>query len=259
MRATYRSHGGNLEYWRARWETIDADDAALNINRYPGVYANRAVENTKGLILEAGCGSGRVLRHFHDQGRDIVGFDFVEIALHKISAVDASVPLVTGNILHLPFADRSFSCVLAFGLYHNLEEGLKNALAETMRVTATDGVLCASFRADNFQNRFIDALAAEKPRKGRRQFHKMNYTVGEIRDTITSVGFEIKSLEYVENMPFLHKFKTFRHRAQRRFDEHSARAKGYQLSPLGSALQRTMMSLAPQQFCNVYVATAIRR
>ncbi|MBM3993203.1 MAG: class I SAM-dependent methyltransferase [Planctomycetes bacterium] len=255
MRATHRSHGGNRDYWRLRWEAIEADGTTLNLARYPGRHAEATLARASGAVLEAGCGPGRVLRYYHGQGRRIVGLDFIEAPLHKLHGVDDTLPLLAGDILQLPFASGVFGCVLAFGLYHNLENGLNDALSETRRVLRHSGVLCASFRADNLQNRILDALSDSDGSSAGTHFHKMNYTEPEIRRCLSAAGFAVTDLEYVQNMPFLHKLALLRHRHDR-FDEHSARAKGYQLSTLGEALQRTSMTLWPRHFCNVYVATA---
>ena len=255
MRATYRSHGGNRDYWRQRWEAIEADGTTLNLARYPGRYAEAALARASGAVLEAGCGAGRVLRYYHEQGRPIVGLDFIEGPLHKLHGADRTLPLLAGDITQLPFVGSAFGCVLAFGLYHNLENGLNDALLETRRVLTRSGVLCASFRADNLQNRILDTLSDADGSRAGTHFHKMNYTEAEVRRSLSTAGFVVTDLEYVQNMPFLHKLALFRRR-QDHFDEHRARAKGYQLSTLGEALQRTSMKLWPRHFCNVYVATA---
>ena len=256
MRVTYRAHGGNRVYWNKRWDAIPADAGRLNLERYPGRYADRVVAMTRGRILEAGCGAGRVLLHYHGRGREIVGMDFVPAILRKIRMGAPNVPLAAGDVLALPFADRSFSAVLAFGLYHNLERGLDDALDETCRVLERGGVLCASLRADNLQNRIGDWLAARRS-EGARQFHKANYTLGEIRAALRRAGFRVERVEFVENMPFLYKFAAFRHRSHRRFDEHVARAEGYRLSPLGRSIQSALIALFPAAFCNIFVVTAV--
>ncbi len=257
MRATLRSHAGNRAYWRARWDDIPADDGKLNLSRYPGRYAEEVLARTDGPVLEAGCGAGRVLRCYHDRGRRIVGMDFIPGVLHKIRQADPSIPLVAGDVTRLAFADASFAVVLAFGLYHNLEQGLDRALAETRRILRQGGLLCASFRADNLQNRVIDFLADRRAAgPGPVHFHKMNYTRSEIESALSRAGLEPLDLHYVENMPFLYKVRFLRHPSQRVFDERHARAEGYRLSAAGKVLQRLLAGPWPEQFCNVYVYVA---
>ena len=218
MRATYWAHGGVHAYWRARWEAVPADGGTLNLTRYPGIYADEIMSRVDGPVLEAGCGAGRVLRHIHDAGREIIGIDFIPDVLRKIQEADVSVRLAAADILHLPFPDNAFAGVLAFGLYHNLESRLAEALQETLRTLRPGGVLCASFRADNIQNRVLDRIADRQAAStpgdsfcsGAKQFHKMNYKKRELESVFLGSEFAVESVRFVENMPFLYKFTPFR-------------------------------------------------
>jgi SAM-dependent methyltransferase len=255
MRISYRSHGGNRSYWQKRWDDIPADDAVLNLYRYPGRYAEHAVAQTTGRILEAGCGAGRVLIHFHQGGREIVGADFISDALGKIKESHPAIPLTSCDICSLPFSDNSFEAVLAFGLYHNLESEIAQALDETRRVMTDGGVLVASLRADNIQNRIIDWLAERgMPAKGG-DFHKMNFTIEDLHSLFPAAGFKIEKIEYVENMPLLYKIGFFRAAGHKSFNEHKGRAEGYLLSRLGGVLQKALVTLWPASFCNIFVLT----
>ena len=139
MRLTYRTHGGSKAYWQQHWSQIPADDGALNLDRYPGRYAEAVMRAVDGPVLEAGCGAGRVLLHYRRAGRQIVGMDFIEVAVRKIRHASAEVPLSVADVTGLPFADASFAGVLAFGLYHSLEHGVERAFAETRRIMRRAG------------------------------------------------------------------------------------------------------------------------
>jgi ubiquinone/menaquinone biosynthesis C-methylase UbiE len=164
MRITYRAHGVK-EYWTARWEDIPADTPMENAEVYPLKYAEMAVQDKTGRILEAGCGAGRILRYYHDRSYDIVGMDFIDVAIKKLKETDPSLNVEVGDITNLSYPDSSFKYVLAFGLYHNLEHGLEKAIRETHRVMKAGGAVCASFRADNIQTRLTDWLANKKAKK----------------------------------------------------------------------------------------------
>jgi SAM-dependent methyltransferase len=256
MRITYRTHDGNKAYWHQRWNQIPSDEGGLNFDRYPGKYADWVINKSDGPILEAGCGAGRVLIHYHRHGKPIIGMDFIAIALSKMKGVEPDMPMVAGDVRNLPFSDKSFGIVLAFGLYHNLENGFVESLTETKRTLRSGGYLCASMRADNWQNRITDWLANRGKFQQQKTFHKINYTPQEIRTAFANSGFEIEKFEYVENMPFLYKFKIFRHRTHKIFDETRARAEGYRLSAFGQFLQSLLVTVSPASFCNIFVVTA---
>ncbi|MEE9250005.1 MAG: methyltransferase domain-containing protein [Alphaproteobacteria bacterium] len=237
---------------------MEADTGALNLDHYPGKYAEETFRrlSVPGPILEAGCGAGRVVRYYHSQGRDIVGMDFIALAVQTIHHADPIIPLIAADIERLPFRDRHFACVLAFGLYHNLEHGAERALRETRRVIKPNGLLCAAVRLDNVQNRVIDWLANRSGPEEKKHFHKINYTESELIDMFSSNGFSVEHVYFVENMPFLFKFRFFRADSQHNFSETKGRAEGYKLSALGNAVQNTLMSLFPASFCNAAVVIA---
>lgn len=260
MRITYRTRGVK-EYWAARWEDIPADAPMENLGVYPLKYAQMTVKNKDGKILEAGCGAGRVLRYYHDRGYDILGFDFIDVAISKLKEIDPTLQAEVGDITNLRFADQSFKYVLAFGLYHNLEHDLDKAIQETHRVLEKGGLVCASFRADNIQTKLTDWLTNRKAKaKGgenkTRSFHKMNLTRSEYEQLFTRAGFTIEFIGPVENMPILYKFAIFRSAGHKQFDENKARAEGYRLSWFGQRLQNFLMRFFPDQFCNIYVLIA---
>ena len=74
MRITYR-YKKNKDYWKGRWENIPVDKPMTNKNVYPLKYSEICINNSReGKILEAGCGNGRILRYYHNQGYKISGF-----------------------------------------------------------------------------------------------------------------------------------------------------------------------------------------
>lgn len=260
MRITYRN-ANNKDYWTKRWDDIPADVPMENLDVYPLKYAQMTVKDKAGKILEAGCGAGRVLRYYHDRKYDIIGMDFIDVAISKLKDIDSTLQAEVGDITNLRFADQSFKYVLAFGLYHNLEHGLGKAIQETYRVLENGGVVCASFRADNIQTKLTDWLADRK-RKNKnsenktKAFHKMNLTRSEYAQLFTGAGFTIDFIGPVENMPILYKFTLFRSTEHKHFDENKARAEGYRLSWFGQKLQNFLMRFFPDQFCNIYVLIA---
>jgi SAM-dependent methyltransferase len=259
MRKTYRRMN-NKDYWTSRWDDIPADQPMDNDQVYPLKYAEQTVKDRQGKILEAGCGAGRILRYYHNQGMNIIGFDFIEVAITKLKKIDSTLKAEVGDITDLGFENESFKYILAFGLYHNLEHGLEQSIKETYRVLERGGSVCASFRADNIQTRLTDRLTERRAIKNSdseaSEFHKMNLTRSEFKRAFEKVGFNIHSIAPVENMPILYKFPFFRALKHKQFDENIARAEGYRLSWFGQMCQNFLMGFFPDQFCNIYVLIA---
>jgi len=259
MRITYR-YKDNKSYWNKRWSDIPTDLPMENKDVYPRRYAELTIKKNDGKILEAGCGNGRVVRYYHDKGYNITGFDFIDVAIKKMKETDPTLNVEVGDIKKLRFNDASFKYVLAFGLYHNLENNLNEAISETNRVLQKNGKLCASFRADNIQTRLTDWLTnirsnnkgIDKPSV----FHKMNLTKKEFASLFEENGFDVLNIYPVENMPILYKFRFFRFKSHKNFNENISRSEGYRLSFIGKILQKFLMTFLPNQFCNIYVLIA---
>ena len=262
MRITYRNHNVK-EYWTSRWDEIPADQPMENTDVYPLKYAEETIKDLNAKVLEAGCGAGRILRYYHNQGVNIIGMDFIEVAIDKLKEIDHSLKVEVGDITNLCFDDQSFKYILAFGLYHNLEFGLNQSIKETYRVLESGGSVCASFRADNIQTRLTDWLTERREvgnnGAGGHIFHKMNLTRAEFEQAFRQEGFIIDSIAPVENMPILYKFSFFRALNHKQFNENIARAEGYRLSWFGERLQNALMRFFPDQFCNIFVLIAHKK
>lgn len=258
MRKTYRAHN-TKDYWEKRWKGIPIDSAVSNTDVYPLKYAQMVVGNKTDRILEAGCGNGRVLQHYDNHGYNIEGFDYIEDVIHRLKEANPSLKVCCADVTNLNYESNSFNSILAFGLYHNLEVGLDKAIDETYRILKPNGLLCASFRADNFQNRLNDKLAEKKKTttsKLLQFFHKLNLKKKELEKLFKKSGFVIQQILPVENMPLLYKFKFFRANNHKQFNESLGRTEGYQLSFFGRLIQGLLIKLFPNQFCNVYVLIA---
>ena len=258
MRITYRSKH-NTKYWENRWSKIRADNPIQNEKIYPIKFANMIVKDKNQKILEAGCGAGRILRYYHNKNFKIIGIEFIKEAIEKLKNVDNSLDARVGNILNLDFQDNYFDCILSFGLYHNFYgEDLDKSLKETFRVLKSGGKLCASFRADNIQERIVDWIRSEK-NGGKKEFHKLNLKKKEFISLIERHNFKVENIFSVQNMPFLYKFRIFRAKEHKDFNENRGRKEGYKFSKLGQMIQGFLIKFFPDQFCNIYLIIASKK
>lgn len=250
MRKTLRAQR-SPEYWRSRWERIPVDEAAQGHDRYPLLYANMVVGKPPGEVLELGCGAGRLVRYFHQQGVAIVGVDSVASAIRKLHERDPSLSVVNADARTLPFEAGRFATVLCFGVYHSLENDVLSAIQETFRVLMPGGRLCAEFRSDTLHNRLIDHL--KRGRGPAIAFHKWNYRRHEARNLLTTTGFVVEHELAAINMPLLYHMPMLRHKSQRSSDEHEVRVSGYRLRPCLDLLHKVGARLIPGIFANEYI------
>jgi SAM-dependent methyltransferase len=96
------------------------------------------------LVLEVGCGAGRMLGWLAANGASPVGLDPGAEQLARARAAVPGAPLVRGVGEALPFASGRFSLVLFFNSLHHVPIAEQwQAVAEAARVLATGGELLA--------------------------------------------------------------------------------------------------------------------
>jgi SAM-dependent methyltransferase len=103
-------------------------------------------------ILDAGCGNGRHVTFFAEQGFNVYGIDTseraVEIANAWLARNGLKADLRVGDIEKLSFDDRYFDVVISYGvLDHITFSKAKKAVQEFMRVLDDNGYLYISLRS----------------------------------------------------------------------------------------------------------------
>src|SRR5262249_51446158 len=93
-------------------------------------------------VLEAGCGTGLILRALAPRARRAVGVDLSAGMLAHASR--RGLRVVQGSVTDLPFADESFDVVCSFKVLAHVQP-IDRALAELSRVTRPGGHLLLEF------------------------------------------------------------------------------------------------------------------
>src|SRR5262245_3523827 len=91
-------------------------------------------------ILDLCCGSGSISLLLHDSGLSVVGIDREALALAEVQQQTKKIPLVRGDGRWLPFAHKSFDCVIAIECFEYFTDYHK-FLEEANRVLRTGGML----------------------------------------------------------------------------------------------------------------------
>ena len=106
-------------------------------------------------IMDFGCSSGRVLRHFHkehlDHGLGLIG---VDVQARPIEWMRQNFPphfcVYTGNVLpHLPFEDCSIDYIYGFSVFTHIKYLWDAWLLELRRVLKPGGLLLQTIHTEN--------------------------------------------------------------------------------------------------------------
>jgi len=93
----------------------------------------------KSPILDLGCGDGRFALFTFGENKIEVGLDCSSGELEKARKSKAYQKLVLANASNMPFADESFSSVIANSVLEHVEE-LDKVLAEVFRILKKEGI-----------------------------------------------------------------------------------------------------------------------
>jgi SAM-dependent methyltransferase len=142
-------------------------------------------------ILDAGCGTGAILKRLGAPERNI-GIDLAPEAI-ALCRERGLTNVQQANILALPFADSSFDAVICSSvLYHRWIRDVPAAIRELGRVLHPDGLLFINLPAYPFlYSRHDDAVMTA---------HR--FTRSELRTLLLENGFTIRHLTYWTTLLF---------------------------------------------------------
>src|SRR3990172_3870771 len=98
-------------------------------------------------VLDVGCGSGWFTRRFAATGASVTGLDNDAAMLDYARTQDASIPYIGGDMLALPFPDKSFDVITAVTSLCFVRDE-RRALAEMARV-ARGGIVLGLLHRDS--------------------------------------------------------------------------------------------------------------
>lgn len=212
------------------------------------------MKHKESISLDAGCGLGRIVKHYHNLGFNIKGCDFSPVAVKKLNSSNPELNIINADICHLPYSSSYFDNIFAFGVLHSIEpiQDILTGVQETYRCLKPNGKFIVSVRADTFENKMIDAITESRLGRGD-IFHKWCFKKEEFSDMIRNQGFSISNTELSTNFCFLYKFTNMRR--SERLSECINRSEGYKLNANGKILYSYLKNTFPKSFGTTFVYT----
>lgn len=262
MKRIFRDLSTHSQYDES-WRQVGYEQQSFrNLNFYPIKYAEKTLRQSpaNGLILELGCGLGRVVMHYHDANRKIIGLEYNEYALAQIKKNNPGIPLVRADARHLPFKDNSFDVVLAFGLYHGIENGVEQAVRETAKTIKPRGLICATSRIHNFLYYLYQLKYFSKKGKPRQPvFFKWAFKEEEWASMFSDENFSVLSVHPAFKTPMFYRLPFFRDKKCLEMNESQLRSYGPQLNQAGRILEKLFRAVFGWWFCDRIVVIAQKK
>jgi ubiquinone/menaquinone biosynthesis C-methylase UbiE len=231
---------------RNAWENI-WDGASMEVE-LEAVQSARAQETIQAYLpylskddihIEAGSGLSAVVITLRQMGYTAHGLDYAVNALVESQRYDASLPLVAGDIHHLPYPDNTFGSYLSFGVLEHFEHGMQPALKEAYRILKPGGILVLTIPYPNLVYKLVqfkrrmsgDNLLTDD------EFYESTYTRQQLIDNVSEVGFEV-----VSTQPTSHAFTLWGLGSVFRADGY------YKTTPLAESIGSIFKRVLPWQF-----------
>jgi len=123
----------NPQEFEALLQTCQADDSVNLTLRY---LPDRTMS-----ILEAGCGSGRVVKYLSDLGyKNVHGIELNPDAVNHINKLYPGLKIVQGDILDMPYSNESFDVVLSYGVVEHFPESVVRPMQSLFDVLKPGGI-----------------------------------------------------------------------------------------------------------------------
>lgn len=194
------------------WDPDDFDDLVLATAFDQAVLVSvEEIPDRDASILEAGAGSGRVLKFLADRGySNVVGLELNVAAVADFNKRFPHLQMTQGDLLAMPFAENSFDAVVSYGVVEHFEDdGLVPPLRAILRVLRPGGTAIVTVPALNTLRRIgnvrhrLSELAhrrapritrgssgyAVHPRRG--AFFEYRLTKSQFEAACQTAGFEI--------------------------------------------------------------------
>lgn len=108
---------------------------------YAPKFLEHIIPPPVGLMLEVGCGEGRVSRDLHARGHQVVGVDASHTLLQHAVEADPASTYVLADGEALPFRAETFDLVVAYNSLMDVDD-MPRTVGEATRVLTPPGTFC---------------------------------------------------------------------------------------------------------------------
>jgi len=177
----FREIGELQQYWEMQWKNARLlamlkQARSEKIDDFEAPFKMYLPKD--GIILEAGCGTGRIVAALQARGFTVEGIDYASETIARVQEVDQSLDVRKGDILAIDRPDGYYGGYVSLGVLEHEINGPQAGLLEAWRVLRPGGVA------------LIVVPYLNKPRK--RKYKKAK----ELVSTDTTQGFRFFQYQF---------------------------------------------------------------
>lgn len=197
-RLVYLHKKPDINYWDRYWAKVISTKYYKRARRgyVPtcGKMFSKYLSNN-GRIIEAGCGSGRVLIALTIRGYKIEGVEWATKTVEKVKKIFPDLSIRPGDVMQLGVPDEYYEGYISLGVVEHREEGPEPFFAEAYRVLKPGGIAMISFPWFNKarKRRIYEDSQLPRTLEGL-DFYQYAFTEDEMESILKKSGFKV--LEY---------------------------------------------------------------
>jgi SAM-dependent methyltransferase len=149
----------------------------------------------QGLIVDAGCGSGKWPIYLRRRGYRVLGLEIDHAGCAIACENEPGLPMLQSDVRRIPLRSASVDAVISLGVVEHDEAGPQAALAEARRILAPGGLLILAVPFNNLWrrligNRLLDRVTRRRLAAGQQLgFNEYRFSRPEVRRYLAQAGF----------------------------------------------------------------------
>ena len=194
--AVYRRILEQQQFWEHRWQGMNLNKLLKKARRDRLGEMERPYRQylpQDGPLLEAGCGTGRVVCALQARGYTVEGIDYAAETIQRVRQVDPSLDLRVGDILAVDRPDGYYAAYISLGVLEHHIAGPQAALKEAWRLLRPGGI---AFIMLPYLNRARQRLYTRAPQfdplavPAGYRFYQYQEDTGDFNEQLARAGFE---------------------------------------------------------------------
>jgi len=135
------------DFWDSRWQAGKTirDEIFKIKNTFASRITKQYLNPKDGIILEGGCGQGKIVASLVNNGYKIIGLDYAKKTVKMLNKYIPEWDIRFGDVRDLPFADNFFIGYWSLGVIEHFYEGYQPIAQEMQRVIKDGGYLFLTF------------------------------------------------------------------------------------------------------------------
>lgn len=140
------NENASASFWDKHWQTENLKSIVLSCKSDPIFIPYIKKYLKKGsIVLEGGCGRGRLVNALKHNGYHAIGIDFAVKTVKAVNNILPELDIRLGDVRNLPFGDCELDGYISAGVVEHFWGGYDQIIKEMVRTIKPGGYLFISF------------------------------------------------------------------------------------------------------------------